>query len=294
MSDTIQPGHVFARVQLLQAELDLVRAEMGRPTDERKPLTITGAAPREVYFEALALFRKADRFSFERIGSQGVLPHPPSPNDIQPADVRNVVDAALACVRAVKNRMNIPETASEPAVDTGKQPSDVFGAVSRTSRQLNLLLDNPFVPDDVFQQITLALGYAAPLLAKVSTASAPVLPDYERKKRPADVYRRLWDNFDALREAFGSLDLACAKLGDMPYGDDEVAPSDVYDLASLLVSELVYLHSTVPGVAPPSAAEFYEVERRLPAHVFQYAGHLGSYLQTIATAAKDSPDGFRS
>lgn len=293
MSETVQPGHVFARVSLLEAEIDLLRAEMGRPTDERKPLTISGAAPREVYFEALALFRKADRFSFERIGSQGVLPHPPAAADIQPADVRSVVDAALACVRAVKNRMNIPETANEPAADTSKQPSDVFAAISGVSRQLNLLLDNPFVPDDVFQQVTLALGYTAPLLAKVSSAKPPALPDFARKKRPADVYRRLWDNFTTLRAIFGSLGLDCAELGDVPYSDDEVAPSDVYDLASLLVSELVYLHSTVPQVAPPSAAEFYEVERRLPAHVFQYAGHLGGYLQVLAGAAKETPDAFR-
>lgn len=292
MSETIQPGHVLARVKLLEAEVDLLRAEMGRPKDARAELTIKGAAPREVYFEALALFRKADRFSFERIGSQGVLPHPPSPGDIQPADVRNVVDAALGCVRAVKSRMNISETSTEPAVDTSTEPSDVFRNITRVSRQLNLLLDNPFVPDDVFQQVTLALGYAAPLLAR-TLATPPVLPDFERRKRPADVYRRLWDSFATLREVFAAVGLTCGELGTPPYNEDEIAPSDVYDLASLLVSELVYLHSTVPNVTPPSAAEFYEVERRLPAHVFQYAGHLRGYLDAIATAAKASPDVFR-
>lgn len=294
MSKTIEPGHVLARVLVLEAEIDLVRAEMGRPTDARGHITISNAAPREVYFEALALFRKADRFSFERIGSQGALPHPPSPGDIAPADVRNVIDAALACLRAVKSRMNIPETAAEPAVVADTQPSDVFRAVARVSRQLNVLLDNPFVPDDVFQQVTLALGYAAPVLAKVSTDAAPARPDFERKKRPADVYKRLWNGFAALRRAFASLELECSELGAPGYEDDEIAPSDVYDLASLLVSELVFLHSTVPGVSPPSAAEFYEVERRLPAHVFQYVGHLGAYIDAIAAAAAADAGAFRA
>ena len=225
MSETILPGHVLARVQLLEAEIDLVRAEMGRPVDARGELTITGAAPREVYFEALALFRKADRFSFERIGCQGALPHSPSPCDIQPADVRNVIDAALACVRAVKHRMNIPEETAEVAVDLAAQPSDVFRAVARVSRQINVLLDNPFVPDDVFQQITLALGYAAPLLARASSSAPPVVPALQRKKRPSDVYRALWQGFATLRAVYGALDLKCSELGAPPYGDDEVTPS---------------------------------------------------------------------
>ena len=34
-----------------------------------------------------------------------------------------------------------------------------------------------------------------------------------------------------------------------------VIPSDVYDLASLLVAELAYLHSEVPGLAAPKPYE---------------------------------------
>jgi hypothetical protein len=294
MSEEIKPGHVLARVELLNGEIELLRQEMGRPKDERAEISVSGAAPREVYFEALAVFRKADRFSFERIGSQGVLPHPPAAAEIQPTHVRTVVDAALSCVRAVKARMNVPETVSEPSVRGDAEPSDVLGALTGVSRQLNCLLDNPFVPDDVFQQVTLALGYAAPILSKVEPSARPGLPDLERKKRPADVYRRLWDGYSTLRGVLTALDLQCAELGDVPYSDDEIEPSDVYDLASLLVSELVYLHSQVPGATPPSAAEFYEVERRLPSHVFQYAGQLRAYLDALHTAASADAGLFRS
>jgi hypothetical protein len=289
----IEPKHVLSRVRLLEAELDLIRQEMGRPTDPRSELEVSGAAPREVYFEALALFRKADRLSFERTGAQGALPHPPAPGDIQPANVKGVVDAALACVRAVKSQMNISEDSAEPAPADATQPSNVLVAAHRASRQLNLLLDHPFVPDDVFQQVTLGLAYAASVCAKVSPSTVPELPAFERRKRPADVYRRLFDTFSTVRQALTVLDLPCSELGTSPYADDEVTPSDVYDIASLLVSELVYLHSTVPGVSPPSAAEFYEVERRLPAHVFQYAGHLAAYVDALHAAAKSDAGVFR-
>ena len=39
---------------------------------------------------------------------------------------------------------------------------------------------------------------------------------------------------------------------------------------------------------------FYEVERRLPAHVFQYAGYLRAYLDELAAAATANPGAFRA
>ena len=61
-----KPADVFVRVELLRSELEILRQELGRRSDDRGELKVTKASPREVLFEALALFRKADRFCFER------------------------------------------------------------------------------------------------------------------------------------------------------------------------------------------------------------------------------------
>src|SRR5262245_63748362 len=92
----IEPPDCFARAQLIAAEVELIRAEMGRPQDRRPAPSVKGASPREVYFQALSLFRKADRLCYEITGDQlASIPHAPPISSIEPGDVLGVLDAAL-------------------------------------------------------------------------------------------------------------------------------------------------------------------------------------------------------
>lgn len=282
------PADVFARVQLVHAELDLVRQEMGRPTDDRKPYTISGAAPREVFFEATALFRKADRFCFERTGEEGTLPYPPAVEQIQPMHVLAVVDAALDRIRQVKAQLRVTEASTAPAVDSSKQPSDVLAALLLANRQLNRLLEQPFSPSDVYQLLTLGAGYAARLAAHVG-AAMPSAPGFERRKRPGDVYGRIAASIGVLREIGGAAGLTMLDPGSTPYTVDEVLPSDCYDVSSLMISELVFLHSRVPNLPPPAAAEMYEVGHKIPSHCYQRAAHIEATLRAVAGAVQKDP-----
>jgi len=290
---TVTPGHVFARVQLLTAEIELVRLEMGRPLDGRPPLLFRGAAPREVFFEAAALFRKADRLCFERTGEEGALPHPPAVVEIEPMHVRGVVEAALMRVARVKHQLGIQEVSDSVDVVVGKEPSDVLNALFLCNRQINLLLEQPFSPNDVYQLMTLAVGYAARLVSHIGR-KVPDLPAFERRKRPADVYARMWSVLGLLRTITTTSGLTMLEPGAQPYVDAHVAPSDVYDLSSLAISELVYLHSRVPALPPPTAAEFYEVGHKLPAHVFQRVGQLEATLRELVAAVQVQPDVLRT
>lgn len=282
---TIEPPDCLVKAELFAAEMDLIRAEMGRPRDRRADLAVKGAAPREVYFEALALFRKADRFCFERTGEQAMLPLPPSPGDIQPMHVLAVIDGALTRLLTVKDRLGIKDKADAPARQDDKQPSDVLGAVARNNRQLNLLLDQPFSPSDVYQQMTLAVGYAGRLLSRLPGAKQPSLPAFERKKRPGDVYKRMWACLGTLRSIAQANGLTTLEADAPAWDVDQVMPSDCYDLASLVVSEVVYLASRAPDLPPPFPAEFYEVGHKLPAHVYQCVGLLEAQLNAIAADA---------
>ena len=55
-----------------------------------------------------------------------------------------------------------------------------------------------------------------------------------------------------------------------------VTPSDVYDVASLLVAELAHLHRQFPDAEPPH--ETYYPGRKFPSHVYQRVGILESQL----------------
>ena len=143
----IGPGHTYARLMLLAAELELIRAETGKQSPGPTGIDIGGVAPREVYFQAVALFQKANRLSFEYARDTAEQP-PLTKLDITPAQVMLMIDAALERVLHVKRELNIPESSIEPPIDETLTPTDVFNATLEVSRQLDEILDQPFSPSE--------------------------------------------------------------------------------------------------------------------------------------------------
>ena len=68
---------------------------------------------------------------------------------------------------------------------------------------------------------------------------------------------------------------------------EPVKPSEVYDMATLLVSELDYLWRRAGNLAPPHRA-FYP-GRRLPSHAYQRAGLLERQLAELAELVELNP-----
>jgi hypothetical protein len=61
----------------------------------------------------------------------------------------------------------------------------------------------------------------------------------------------------------------------------DVLPGDVYDLASLVLGELTYLHAITPNAAPVHGFEPDASGYRLPAHVDQLARTLEAQLASL-------------
>jgi hypothetical protein len=273
----ILPADCFARASRLGGEVELIRREMGRPVETRPPVTVAGASPRECWFQALAVFRKADRLCAELAGDPvAQVPHVPPLAELQPGHVLQVIDAATRELIEIKRALGIPESADEPARDIAKTPSDVYGALATTDRQINLLLTQPFTPSDVFQQVSLAVAYAARLGAE------PVAAKFARGKRPADCYDRLTtclEHARALVRRAGHPVIDAAPAAGDP---SAVVPSDVYDLASLVLAEVAFLHAHVKSAQPMHPFESNSPGRRLPSHVWQLAGVLEQQLAQLA------------
>ena len=66
------------------------------------------------------------------------------------------------------------------------------------------------------------------------------------------------------------------------------APSDVYDIASLLVSELAHLHSLHGKLNPPRRV-FYP-GHLFPSHVYRRAGMLESQIEQLEGFVEKDPD----
>ena len=287
--EDLRPPDVYEHVKRVKWELEYLRAHMGRSEDRSSELPVSDAEPREVFFQALTLFRKADRLCFEQVGTRGREPVPPK-GMIRPGHVHRAVDAALRRILDVKKQLKLTREHPKTTPDPSKTPSDVFRSIVQANRQLNLMLERRVAPSDVFKQVTVAIAYAERLIEQFpqETSTVPNAPAYEPNKIPADVYRRLLGSFKTLQKITTRSGRKVLELGEL---DDaaiaRVAPSDVYDIASLVVSELAYLHAGLPDAQPPR--KVYDPGRKFPSDVFQRVGILEQQLARLASLVDQNP-----
>lgn len=286
-SEKTTPTDVYMLVGSVRTELEELRFLMGRPQNRQKPIAVKGAAPREVYFQALTLFQKADRLCFEHTRERAIAPEVPQ-GAISPADVHRVVSQALSQVRKVKSKYGIDTKPAAQKPPSEMKPTDVFQSIVEANRQLNLMLDYRIAPSDVYEQVTRCIGYTERLLEQFpDSVSMPDAPPHEAGKQPADVYRSLLECVQRVRTV---AKLSGLEMLELEVDEDQIRkaePSDVYDVASLVVAELTYLHRQLPGAQPPR--KVYYVGRKFPSQVYQRAGLLQLQLLELERLVEENP-----
>jgi len=281
------PTDVYQHALVVEAEIDLIRLEMG-VADEIKPdFAISDAQPREVYFQALTLFDKSNRLLFERVRQREDRPVRKGVN-ITANDVFELVDGALQIVLRVKQSLRIAESADVTTLAESKTPTEVYKLVVRLNRILNRLLNQRFTPAEVYQQLTYGVGLTSAILATVSTSDRlGRKPGLVRRKTPVDVYRKLISIYMILHETLALSGEKCLIIEPAETEQDNIDPSDVYDMASLLVAELTYLHSLRPNALP--AKDSYYPGDKLPSHAYQRAGRLESQVNALQRYVSGNP-----
>ncbi len=296
--EQIIPADVLARVELLRDEIELIRFEMGLPRARSAELNVTAVTPREVMFQAFTLYLKAKQLLFEVTGEQepnGLLHQP---GEVRPLHVWRVVGLAFTRTRLVKRELGIDTQAVEKLQDSTKTPTDVFLAILAANRQFDLLLKQRLSTSDVFHQVRQASHYAARLLGQFPGATVmPPTPAFERGKRPVDVYNRLVECYALLhgiaeRSGIQTLTLRVSKLNAAIDDPAQVAPSEVYNIAVLLVSELAHLHRALNYFDVPTPA--LELGFKIPAAVYQQSGVLLAQLADLEPRIDANPDWLHS
>ena len=292
-SQEIVPANVLSRVELLRKDLDDIRFEMGRTKTMEIKMVVLNAAPHEVFFQARSLYRKADRLVVEVAGGTTVPLGVATPQNIQPVHVWKVVSAALERLQFLKDRLGITLVNSEALPDPLATPSHVFFAIGLANQQLNMLVNQHFSPRDVSRQVSLALLYAQRLLQQFPQAARHIpVPPLERGRRPGDVFMRLIDSHAILSNIAQHSKLQILQLGLKNPDTSRIQPNEVYDLASLVVSELAHLYAQGPHVDPPQKPASPGLT--LPSHVYQQVESLLLHLKELEGHVKSNPQWLQS
>lgn len=280
--ETISPADVLSRVNLAAEQLEQIRVQLNLPLANQLDIQISEAQPREVYFQALAFYGRVNRLTFERLR---VLKEYPSialatNKALKPYHVWQITDKASVQLLTISKNLQLDEVIVEKEAAQSTTPSDVFMALLKVNRQLDIMLEQPFSPNDVYQQVTLGVHYMAKILASYSIINRiPEPPKYIGNKKPVDVWLLLAECFDLLRDIaknYGEKTLFITTDSNI---FDTIRPGDVYQYAALLVSELAYLHSlldNVENVVPTIA-----VNDKMPTDVYQRVGLLRKQLEML-------------
>ena len=289
----VTPPDVYARVQVLLDVAAQIRFLMGKSPAIPVSFKVSNASPREVYYQAFTLLKKANRLSFEIARNQDPPPKKPG-EKIQPRHVLQLVQKSIEKLQLISGHLGVSEKIKAKPPDSTKTPSDVFNAITFANKELNNLLRHRFAPEDVYQQVIQAISYSAILLSQFPEAQRiPPEPDYIPGKQPRDVFYRLADCFQKLRgiEEKSGYKILVLDL-DTDNNKQQIEPSDVYDIASLLVSELTFLHGKLPNARAPVQA--YHPGPKLPAHVFQRSGILVSQIELLVEKSQVNPHWIRT
>jgi len=286
--ESIVPADVFARVQLFRKVLDDVRFEMGKRKSQDIGLLVEEAAPHEVFFQAKTLYRKTDQLVVEITEDSAILLQEKDPKAIRPFHVWKVVDKALHRILHLREKLGMSLSNSEGLADPTTTPTTVFFALGFANKQLNHLLVKQFSPKEVIKQVGLSIGYTNRLLEEFpASIHRSSLPTLVRGRRPSDVFSRLVDCYIQIGEIASKSKVKMLRLNSRNLDRIDVQPNDVYDLATLLVSELVYLHSQVSHDKPPRHVS--PAGPTFPSHVDQQAGLLLGKLQELNRQVQNNP-----
>lgn len=286
----ITSEHTYTRIAQGLEELEALRLEMGRNKDARVSIQVRDALAREVFYHAHTVHRKANQLCVE-LGAVSVsTPMPPVPSRAQAADVLKVLDSArerIAMARAylrLEGETTRPELPGPLVPSVGKDATDVLTGCLLASRQLNVMLTQGFASREAHERLVRALVVSERLLA-THGLELPQPPALQRRKFPRDVFQLLWEVCEDLQRTLTVSGVIALQMDRGFVGEQ---PTDVYDIASLILSELEFLTTFLP---PSSSAPFVTTTPSpiLPAHNFRRALQLQAAIKALGEAVDAKP-----
>lgn len=291
----IEIADVFRSLSTLADEIELVRVQLEGRLVEGPTFHVASPNLREIFHQAVALLARARRLSAEQLGEVGGPVTLVDREEQTAEDVLHVVDAALERVRRVREGHELAARGGAALpLPVEVDETTTYHAILTASRQLDALLDMQLTPADSEAQIAFALAHVDALVAaspaKAGTSAAPAAK--ARAATPARTHALLLDCFAIARRIGLATELDV--LDAMPAPDDEagaITDADVYDVATLLVSEVVRLYDRLANEDTPAPVLSELAPGDADAHASARRLHeqLASLERSARAAAADAP-----
>lgn len=283
----ITSSDVYGEVRKLEEMVEAIRFHMGVSALAPLKLDVENAQPHDVFFQALAIHRKSSQLLFQVARTRPLDPEVPQ-GVYRPADALRYVQAAYSNLSAVQKELGISSGSRSTQIEVGlykKEPSDVFLAILALNRHLNSLLDTPFSPSEVFMEVTRAIGYASLLLARHPDVQRIPVPDEVTPGRlPGDVFYRQLELLEKIKQLYHLKGLSSIEVVSDRVQRKNISPHDVFQLASLVVARLDFLHKYNQISMP--AREPYFPGRVYPTDVYRQSGILMKQLDALIDLAR--------
>lgn len=285
----LQLADVWSRIVWVAEEAESLRRYLGKPLIEPLGLKVTGGALPELYVQAVMLHDLSHRLAFEHTGQSETTPASVAPNLVQPFHVWKMVNEAFAHLVLIKQTFGLSQTSQEKTPVKAVYIREVLQTLWGVNRQINLLLERPFAPRDVYRQVTQAVYYTARLIGQFpGVQRMPAPPPFAPNKQPKDVLTYLLTCYQLLSDIREQAGLKRLALDPTGINGSSIRPGDVFQVASLLVSELAALSQQISHPFPVLRA--IDPGRKFPSHVYQRVGLLYAQLQTLNTHIHMNPD----
>jgi hypothetical protein len=280
-AQTLDNRDIYSLANRVADDVELIREVMGRPYDDSPRLPASEVTPLELFFTSRTLFRKANQLAQQLNLADATSAPPAPPEGVGVREIFELIDAASGQIGLVKQGLGITIELEPLRRQSGISITGIFMTIIDTNRQLNLLLDEPIQPADVFAQTDLVNSFAGGIIERLAPGLEPIpLPPFETHHTPAEVYSKLLRCLDLVNRIASRVEGASImSLSSRRNIPDDIEPGHVYDIAVIIVADIATL-ATALG-AGGASLDLPVPDRIFPTEVFQRASLLEQQLIRI-------------
>lgn len=281
LPEQIESIHVQQNVGTLIAEVEQIRAVLGKRAPRARTFKLADAEPRQVFVQAQTLFRKCNHLAREVAGVSRQRPDAAPEGEITSAEVFALIDAARDQLNIVREAIGINIAAEVPRLKRRADSADVMHDIIEAGYVLNRLIVEQNDWADIYERVTQMIAYLGGALPEATRY--PPLPRHECCKDPQQVYAKLLEAMERLRPLAESVDLSLIKVIPGKQAEGGASTATVYDLTTTMLWDLAEL--TLRMEIEDAAIPQYDRPARLyPSHVWQLASALHMQIDLLTAS----------